>query len=182
MNYYGAKDMAASWRTVRKNTIQVAEEIPEDKYSYRASPDTMSVAELLAHLATAPHSAQSTHFIEAKGYVGMEDFMRYRAEYTAEAATLKTKDAIIQALKTNGEKFAHQLESMTDAQLAEHVRFPEGLQPPSKTRFEMLLAVKEHEMHHRAQLFLIERMLGITPHLTRARQQQTQQRQQPQPQ
>ena len=33
----------------------------------------------------------------------------------------------------------------------------------------MLLGVKEHEMHHRAQLFLIERMVGIVPHLTRAR-------------
>jgi uncharacterized damage-inducible protein DinB len=39
--------------------------------------------------------------------------------------------------------------------------------PPSKTRFEMLLGMKEHEMHHRGQLMLIERILGITPHLTR---------------
>ena len=41
------------------------------------------------------------------------------------------------------------------------------MQPPTKTRFEMLLGVKEHEMHHRAQLMVLERMLGITPHLTR---------------
>jgi uncharacterized damage-inducible protein DinB len=34
----------------------------------------------------------------------------------------------------------------------------------------MLIALKEHEMHHRGQLMLIERMLGITPHLTRAQQ------------
>jgi uncharacterized damage-inducible protein DinB len=33
----------------------------------------------------------------------------------------------------------------------------------------MLLAVKEHEMHHRAQLMLIQRLLGIVPHLTRQR-------------
>ena len=46
-----------------------------------------------------------------------------------------------------------------------------------KTRFEMLLGVKEHEMHHRAQLFLIERMIGIVPHLTRARQEAMAQRQ-----
>ena len=39
--------------------------------------------------------------------------------------------------------------------------------PASKTRFEMILGVKEHEMHHRAQLMLIERMVGIVPHLTR---------------
>ena len=36
-----------------------------------------------------------------------------------------------------------------------------------KSRFEQLLGVKEHEMHHRAQLMLIERQLGIVPHLTR---------------
>jgi uncharacterized damage-inducible protein DinB len=34
----------------------------------------------------------------------------------------------------------------------------------------MLLGTKEHEMHHRAQLTVIERLLGIVPHLTRKRQ------------
>jgi uncharacterized damage-inducible protein DinB len=41
------------------------------------------------------------------------------------------------------------------------------MQPRAKSRFEMLLATKEHEMHHRGQLMVVERMLGITPHLTR---------------
>jgi len=36
-----------------------------------------------------------------------------------------------------------------------------------KTRFERVLGAKEHEMHHRGQLMLIERQLGIVPHLTR---------------
>jgi uncharacterized damage-inducible protein DinB len=31
----------------------------------------------------------------------------------------------------------------------------------------MILGTKEHEMHHRAQLTVVERMLGIVPHLTR---------------
>ena len=34
----------------------------------------------------------------------------------------------------------------------------------------MILSVKEHEMHHRGQLMLIERLLGIVPHLTRERE------------
>ena len=62
------------------------------------------------------------------------------------------------------------LESLTDEQLAEHVHFPAGLMPPTKSRFEMLLGAKEHEMHHRGQLMIIQRLLGITPHLTRKRQ------------
>jgi len=39
-----------------------------------------------------------------------------------------------------------------------------------RSRLEMLLSAKEHEMHHRAQLMLIERQLGIVPHLTRQMQ------------
>jgi hypothetical protein len=31
----------------------------------------------------------------------------------------------------------------------------------------MLMSIKEHEMHHRAQLMLIQRILGQTPHITR---------------
>ena len=34
----------------------------------------------------------------------------------------------------------------------------------------MLLSVKEHEMHHRGQVMLVQRMLGIVPHLTRQRE------------
>jgi uncharacterized damage-inducible protein DinB len=37
-------------------------------------------------------------------------------------------------------------------------------------RFEMILSVKEHEMHHRGQLMLVERMIGLVPHLTREMQ------------
>jgi len=47
---------------------------------------------------------------------------------------------------------------------------PAGITPASKTRFEMILSVKEHEMHHRGQLMLLERLLGIVPHLTRQMQ------------
>jgi len=43
---------------------------------------------------------------------------------------------------------------------------PKGMPEASKTRFEMLLGVKEHEMHHRGQLMLMERLIGIVPHLT----------------
>ena len=173
MNYYGAKSLAESFRTVRKNTIQVAQDIPEDKYGFRATPDTMSVAEMLVHLATAPHWAEQLHFVAKMDTVTMEDFGRYRADADAVGATLTGKAAIIDALTSRGEAFAAGLESMTETALGEQVAFAPPIPGPGKSRFEMLLGVKEHEMHHRAQLNLIERMLGIVPHLTRARQQRS---------
>ena len=167
MNYYGAKELAESWRTVRKNTIQVAEDIPEEKYSFRAAPDTMSVGEILAHLACSPHWAEQCHFVEKKREIAMDDFGKWMGQIDQRSKTLTSKAAIVDALKQDGDNFARQIEAMTDEQLGEMCAAPNA----TKSRFEMLLGVKEHEMHHRAQLFLIERMIGIVPHLTRARQQ-----------
>jgi uncharacterized damage-inducible protein DinB len=170
MTTYGSKDMADSFRTVRKNTILVAQDIPEDKYDYRAAEGVMSVGEMLAHLASSTHWAEQLHFVEQKREVAFEDFGRYMAEGTAVASGLKTKADIIAALETRGNAFASRLEQMTAEQAAETVAFPPPIQPATKSRFEMLMSVKEHEMHHRGQLMLIERLLGIVPHLTRARQ------------
>lgn len=166
MNYYGSKELAEAFRTVRKNTIQVAEDIPEEKYSYKAAADTMSIAENLAHVAAMTNWAEACHSTEKKTNVSMEDFGRWMGANAATEKTLTTKPQILAALKDNGERFAKMLEGMSDADLGTMVTMPMG----SKSRFEMLLGVKEHEMHHRAQLFLLERMVGIVPHLTRARQ------------
>lgn len=170
MSPYGPKEMADSFRTVRKNTILVAQDIPEDKYNYRAAEGTMTVGEMLAHLAASTHWAEQLHFVEKKTSVVMEDFGRYMAAGKTIGEALRTKADIIAALEARGKEFAARLEAMADAELAEHVSFPAPVQPPSRSRFEMLLSVKEHEMHHRGQLMLIERMLGIVPHLTRQRQ------------
>ena len=50
---YGTKEMADSFRTVRKNTIQVAQDIPDDKYGFRAAEGVMTIGEMLAHLASS---------------------------------------------------------------------------------------------------------------------------------
>ena len=73
-------------------------------------------------------------------------------------------------LTKDGDAWAAYLEGLSDDFLAEEVAMPPGMQPAAKTRFEMLLSPKEHEMHHRGQLMLIQRMLGQTPHLTRQMQ------------
>ena len=73
-------------------------------------------------------------------------------------------------LKSEGERFAAYLEGLSDGFLAERVTMMPGDPSGTKSRFEMLLGAKEHEMHHRGQLMLAERMVGVVPHLTRDRQ------------
>jgi uncharacterized damage-inducible protein DinB len=95
------------------------------------------------------------------------DFFGLRDKLQAEVKTSRTKPQVLELLRTEGEKFAKVLEGASEAFLGEMVEYPEGMEPRMKSRFEMLIAPKEHEMHHRGQLMVMERLLGITPHLTR---------------
>ena len=168
MNLYGGKQMADSFRQVRANTITIAEDIPEEKYGFRPVPDVKSVGEQLAHIAVSTAWQIEVH----SGQVDHVDFAMFGASIARSASeeqTLSSKDSIIAALRDRGDRFAAFLEGLGDDRLAEKVTFPPQVQPSVRTRFEMLLAAKEHEMHHRAQLMVYERMLGIVPHLTRRR-------------
>ncbi|HEY2848396.1 MAG TPA: DinB family protein [Gemmatimonadaceae bacterium] len=168
MTAYGAPQLAHSFRTVRANTVQIAEDIPESKYDYVAAPGTQSVASLLKHIAFGPTLYEDMHrhkrVTTLKGY----DFPGVVAKARAEEAKPRSKAEIVAVLKSEGERFAKWLESLTPEFLAEMVSDPTG--EHSHSRLTSLHSPKEHEMHHRGQLMLIERMLGIVPHLTRARE------------
>jgi uncharacterized damage-inducible protein DinB len=88
----------------------------------------------------------------------------------AEEKLPRTKEQILQELRTSGEKWAGWVEGLNEEFLAERVQMRPGMVPANKSRFEMILSVKEHEMHHRGQLMLIERMVDLVPHLTREMQ------------
>ena len=175
MTYYGAKELADSLRVVRKNTLQIAEDIPEAQYGFRPTPDSRSVGELLAHIAIGYRFQRLVHADERRSTLAGIDFGALITRLREEEARLAVKAQIIDALKGNGEAWASWIESLPDGFLAERVEMP-GEPPSSKSRFEMLLSTKEHEMHHRGQLMLIERLLGIVPHLTRERQSRMQAR------
>jgi uncharacterized damage-inducible protein DinB len=169
MTYYGGKELANAFRTVRKNTIQIAQDIPADKYDFKPAPDSRSIKQTLAHIATLTTFPMMLHGERIP--IEKIDFQEYFAKVQAEEAKLQTKDQIVAKLKDDGEKFAKMLEGLSDEQfLAEEITFRPGATPPSRTRFDLLLAAKEHEMHHRGQLMLMQRMIGLTPHLTREQQ------------
>jgi uncharacterized damage-inducible protein DinB len=169
MTYYGGKQLAAAFRTVRGNTIKVAEEIPESKYDFRPSPDTRSVQQMLAHIGVSTgfqYQLQSNKITDLKTV----NFPEMIQRFSAEESKPRTKAETIAFLRSEGDKFAAFLESLSESFLAEQVAMPPGAEPATKSRFEMLLSPKEHEMHHRGQLMTIQRMIGVVPHLTRQMQ------------
>ena len=161
---YGGKELADAFRTVRKNTLQVAEDIPESKYDFVAAPDVRPVGKMLTHVAIATRIWEKVHGEKLTTLVGF-NFLGLMDEFTAEENKPRSRAEILKLLRSEGDRFASWLETLTPEFLAEMVTEPDG--KGQKTRFERLLGAKEHEMHHRAQLMLIERQLGIVPHLTR---------------
>ena len=162
---YGGKELANAFRTVRKNTIRIAEEIPEDKYDFVSAPGCRSVAKLLVHIGITPQISEKMHREERVTTLVGYDFFTLVDRIRAEENKTRSKAQVIELLQTDGEKFAAWLETLTPEFLSETVIDPDG--KTIKTRFERLLGPKEHEMHHRGQLMLIERQLGMVPHLTR---------------
>ena len=167
MTCYGAKEIAASFRVVRNNTLKIAEDIPEDKYSFRPAEGTRTVAQTLIHISNAHRFALAINRDDVRSTMAGFDFMALIGPLAASEQEPMTKAEIIARLTAAGDEFEGWVKTLTDDFLAQSISTPPGGVPPSRTRFELLIAVKEHEMHHRGQLMLVERMIGITPHLTR---------------
>lgn len=165
MTLYGGNELATSFRTVRTNTVQIAEDIPGEQYVFVPAPGTRSVAKLLSHIAYAPTLYEEMHKVKRVTTLQGFDFQGFVGRANAAEQQPRAKKELVALLRSEGERFAAWLESLSPEFLAE--TYTDAMGQNAKTRFESLLSPKEHEMHHRGQLMLIERMLGIVPHLTR---------------
>lgn len=163
MSLYGVRQLADSMRAVRQNTILIAGDIPEGHYGFRATPTTRSVAETLVHIAwlwTADHLIHGElRLASLEGF----DFPALMGKSASEEAITRSKLEIIEMLRVEGDRAVQWIAALPEDSLSERVRLPGG---GSVSRFEMLLATKEHELQHRAQLTVMERMMGIVPRFT----------------
>src|SRR5712691_12540565 len=132
MNCYSAKELADSFRTVRKNTLVIAQDLPEEKYSFRPAPDTRSPGELLAHIALAHNFQYQIHATERRTTLVGFDFPAIMKRHAAEEKEPRTKDQILDMLHTCGEKWAAFLQGLTEDFLAEQVQMPPGMTRPPK--------------------------------------------------
>ena len=119
MNYYGAKELASSFRTVRKNTIAIAQDIPEEKYGFRPALDTRSVGELLAHISVSDSFQHQIHAQERRTSLAGFDFPALMRRLAEEEKKPRTKDQTLELLGTSGEKWAGWIEGLTEDFLAE---------------------------------------------------------------
>jgi uncharacterized damage-inducible protein DinB len=170
MNYYGAKDIAASFRTVRNNTLKIAEEIPEDKYGFRPVEGVRSIGETLIHISNLHKFNMDVNHYNLRSNMEGFNFPAFVGPMIASEKESMTKAQIVDRVRAAGEEFENWVQGVSEDFLGESVAMPPGGSPPARTRFDLIISVKEHEMHHRGQLMTMMRMIGMTPHLTRDQQ------------
>lgn len=138
-------------------TIELAEAMPADKYSYKPHEDVRSFGEQLAHIGLSSTFLLDL-FVKGGPMPTEEDF--------AKAASMEKeigadKEACIQLLKDTFQKVEDTYSNMTKEQKKEMFSVPFD---PNKPEFEKSKAfdfVQDHMIHHRGQALVSLRMQGI---------------------
>src|SRR5215470_17316648 len=121
MPLYGPKELAASLRTVRENTIKIAEDIPEERYGYRPTPESRSVEQLLLHIVVLTKATRTMHERERIQSFQNYDFGALLKGMSVHEDDRRSKKEIVSLLKDEGDAFIAWLEHVPESTLTEIV-------------------------------------------------------------
>ncbi|PWT88135.1 MAG: hypothetical protein C5B55_13625 [Blastocatellia bacterium] len=149
------------WKDVRTGLIQEVERIPADQFSFRATDQTRTIAEILQHII------QSQRFLVGETCrentnLARQSFPDHVKEYGGDLTNVTVKDDLLAMLRSSMDDAVTCMGDYDDKLDVMMTRF-DGKQV-SKQAF--LTFAMSHEMYHRGQLTVYERLLNIEPVLT----------------
>lgn len=154
--------LIASWKEVRAGLIDEAETIPADKFTFRAAADTRSVAGVLQHIVEAQKMLIG-EVCRPDTNLLRQSFADQIKTYAPGVSSIDDKEGLLAQLRDSMEEAEEKLRAAGDELQNEMKRF-DG---KSMTKYAFVSFVIAHEMYHRGQLTVYERLLGIEPVLTK---------------
>jgi uncharacterized damage-inducible protein DinB len=156
------ENIIASWQEVRSGLIDEAAQIPADQFSFQAAPNTRSITQLLQHLV------ESQKFLIGEACrpdtnLTRGSFGEQIKHYAPDVRNFDDKDGLLNLLRASMDESGAQLLGAGD-ELKNTMRRFDGKE---MTKLAFLSFAIAHEMYHRGQLTVYERLLGIEPALTR---------------
>ena len=150
-----------SWKDVRNGLIEEVEKIPDDQMSFRATPDTRSIAEILQHIVETQKILVGETCRE-NGNLLRQSFAAHGQEYASGVRDVTDKQGLIELLRNSMNE--------SEAAVVDHADMWDapmnGLTGQPTTKGAILAFASSHEMYHRGQLTVYERLLNIEPVLT----------------
>lgn len=151
-----------NWKEIRNGLISEVSQIPADQFLFRARAETRSVTEILHHVLEAEQVLTGEVCREDTDFARLP-FAQLVAEYAGDIPTLKGKDNLIERLTNNFKLTQERLRSFGEEALQKEMRRLDG-RVMSKMAF--LNFTISHEMYHRGQITVYERLLYIEPAIT----------------
>ena len=149
------------WKNARSGFITEVERVPEDKFTFRPTAETRTVAELVQHVI-----GSQKFFV---GEVCRPDtnlmrrpFGEHVKAYGEASDGVTDKARLIELMRSSMEDAEKTITSNADS-LNEIMTGLDG-RPLPKIAF--LMFGMSHEMYHRGQLTVFERLLNVEPALT----------------
>lgn len=149
------------WKDARVGLINEVEKIPDDQFGFRPTPETRSIAELLQHVIESQKILVAETCRE-EANVRRQSFADHYKEHAAGVRDVTDKQGLIDLLRS----------SMDDADACVRSHAGEwelpmiGVDGRQTTKGAFLTFACGHEMYHRGQLTVFERLLNIEPVLT----------------
>lgn len=155
-----------SWKSIRNDAAQAVDDLPEGSLDFRLTPELMSFGETARHILDAGYAITSL-ILEGELDFQTPDFRDKLKRCAPPLRQDAAPAALASALRLSLEEQVSRLYGQPAEWFAGLLTRWDGAR---LTRLEMIQFLKEHELTHRAQLFVCLRMLGVTPVTTRRRQ------------
>ena len=157
-----------SWRAIRQDTAAAVEDFPAGELDYRPTPEVDTFRQIARHVLDASDGLIGL-LLSGDDDLTAGNFrerlkQHLRALPPAEGAAGATD--LANALRESMAQRTAQLAAQSPEFFAGMITRFDGQRV---TRLEMVQFIKEHELTHRAQLFMYLRLKGIVPATTRRR-------------
>lgn len=154
-------NLIGTWKEVRGGLMEEVALIPPDQFSFRATPETRSVSELLQHVIETQKTLVGEAAREDTNLM-RQSLTDHAKEYAAEVAAVTDKNGLLELLRNSMETSEASIRAAGD-RLQETGR---GLGGRELAKIDLLTFAISHEMYHRGQLTVYERLLKVEPALT----------------
>ena len=150
-----------SWKEVRSGLIDEAAQIPADRFSFQAADNTRSVAQLLQHIVESQKMLVGEACRPDTNLL-RQPFADQIKHYAPGVSEVNDKDGLLNLLRASMEESETELLAAAEELKNKMKRF-DGKEMAKHSFLSFAIA---HEMYHRGQLTVYERLLNIEPALT----------------
>jgi uncharacterized damage-inducible protein DinB len=154
-----------SWKAIRLDAAAAVEEFPESDLDFRPAPGVMTFREAARHILDAGDGLTGLLLAGEENFATPESRAR-RKEHMRDLPADAGGPALASALRESVEQRAAAFAAQPEEFFSHIITRFDG---QKVTRLEMLQTIKEHELTHRAHLFLCLRIKGMVPATTRRR-------------